>query len=77
MTIERTFTKEEQLNELGVKIDDIFTITKVETEVVETQTIFSGTEIAEQIKVLEGEIKFLEDKIKPLQNKLNFLNSLK
>jgi hypothetical protein len=77
MTITTTFTKTDQLDAEGKKIDDYFTIKEVETVEYEKVKTLSGTEVAAEIKEIENMFLLASKKVLELQEMLNFYKSLK
>jgi len=77
MTKTTTFTKTDQLDADGKKVDDIFTIKEVETVEYEKEQTLSGTEVAQKIKDLEDLKKNKSNDLLKIEEEINFLKSLK
>ena len=77
MTKTTTFTKTDQLDKEGKKVDDIFTIKEVETVEYEKEQTLSGTEVAQKIKDLEDLKKNESNVLLKIEEEINFLKSLK
>ena len=77
MTKTTTFTKTDQLDKEGKKVDDIFTIKEVETVEYEKEQTLSGTEVAQKIKDLEDLKKNKSNDLLKIEEEINFLKSLK
>lgn len=77
MTITKTFTKKDQLDAEGKKIDDIFTINQVETIEKSNTWEYSGTEVLKKLAFLEIKRETAEKTLLAIQEEINFYKSFK
>jgi hypothetical protein len=77
MTITTTFTKTDQLDAEGKKVDDIYTITTTETPTYVFNKTLSGTEVVKKIAELEKTKEREEKYLLTITEEINFLKSLK
>jgi len=77
MTITKTFTKKDQLDAEGKKIDDIFTINQVETIEKSNTWEYSGTEVLKKLAFLEIKRETAEKTLLEIQEEINFYKSFK
>ena len=74
--ITKNYTKEAQLDDKGVKIDDIYTIETIETKENKTIEKISGTEINSKIALLEMDLEFAQRKVNFIQDQIDYYKSI-
>ena len=74
--ITKNYTKEAQLDDKGVKIDDIYTIETIETKENKTIEKISGTEINSKIALLEIDLEFAQRKVNFIQEQIDYYKSI-
>ena len=74
--ITKNYTKEAQLDDKGVKIDDIYTIETIETKEQKSTERISGEEIKRKINLLEIDLEFAQRKVNFIQEQINYYKSI-
>ena len=74
--ITKTYTKEDQLDEKGVKIDDIYTIETIETKEQKSTERISGEEIKGKLNLLEIDLEFAQRKVNFIQEQIDYYKSI-
>lgn len=74
--ITKTYTKEDQLDEKGIKIDDIYTIETIETKEQKSTERISGEEIKGKLNLLEIDLEFAQRKVNFIQEQIDYYKSI-